>query len=274
MKNAKLTILVAVMIVIVSGCNFISNTFQYKNKTREFVELLIQGQYDQCVDRMAMDHEIARDSNIDTVKAALAYFRESLVGNWGAGPYDYSFMNSEKKLTTDDAEKMPDHTSLARIEFSNGKEFGVFEVVFDDRSNKILNIKMLDVKARIPSMTTFWLFGLLALCIPAFNIYMLIRIRRSSLKRKWVKYLAVICLNIPAFVFNPLEGLSFNLLSLQVMLGIGFSYMGYMSSSWTFGIPLGGFYWLWKLMKPQHAREDTTPENDGPAASPERESIH
>jgi len=33
------------------------------------------------------------------------------------------------------------------------------------------------------------------------------------------------------------------------LFGISFSYMGYLSSVWTFGIPLGGLYWLWKLKK-------------------------
>jgi len=62
-----------------------------------------------------------------------------------------------------------------------------------------------------------------------------------------LKYIAVIFLNVPAFTYAAVNGFSFNLLSFQFLLGISFSYMGYLNSAWTFGLPLGGLYWFWKL---------------------------
>jgi hypothetical protein len=79
------------------------------------------------------------------------------------------------------------------------------------------------------------------------------------LTKKWLKYIAVIFLNVPAITYSAVYGLSFNLLSFQILFGISFSYLGYLSSAWTFGVPLGGLYWLWKLSK---KTEDETTENE------------
>ena len=97
----------------------------------------------------------------------------------------------------------------------------------------------------------------MAICVPIFNIWIIRKIKKSDLKKKWLKYIAVIFLNVPAITYNAVYGLSFSLLSFQILFGISFSYMGYLSSAWTFGIPLGGLYWLWKLNK----KEDVTTEN-------------
>lgn len=98
-------------------------------------------------------------------------------------------------------------------------------------------------------MLPFWLFGLLAICVPVFNIYMINQVRKSNLKKKWLKYLAIIVLNIPSITYKALGGLVLELLSFQILLGISFGYMGYLYSTWTFGIPLGGLYLLWQLKK-------------------------
>ncbi|HEY1056388.1 MAG TPA: hypothetical protein VGE24_14675, partial [Emticicia sp.] len=43
------------------------------------------------------------------------------------------------------------------------------------------------------------------------------------------------------------SGLSFKLLNFQILFGISFAFMGYLNSYWTFGIPIGGLYWFFKL---------------------------
>jgi hypothetical protein len=112
-----------------------------------------------------------------------------------------------------------------------------------------LNINKLDVKQPIPSMTIFWLFGLLTICIPIFNVYVIRQIKKSDLRRKWLKYIAVIVLNVPAITYAAVNGLSFKLLNFQILLGLSFSYMGFFNSFWTFGIPFGGLYWIWRLRR-------------------------
>jgi len=242
-KQILLTILV---VSVLAGCDFISDTFDYKDTTKEFVETLIKEDYNKCVELMAMDNEIAKNTNIDTMKMSLVTFRKIIVDNWGT-KLKYSFMKSEKKFSTDKADNTPPNTTVVFVEFNNQKNFGVLQVLFDDKSKKILNIKTLDVKAPIPTMTYFWLFGLVAICIPIFNLYVIRQIKRSDLNKKWLKYIAVFFLNVPAISYAAVNGLSFQLLNFQILLGISFGYMGFFNSYWTFGIPLGGLYWLRKL---------------------------
>ena len=256
MKRMKQFVLTILMVSLLTSCDFIKNTFTYKDKTKDFVETLIKEDYTKCVDQMAMTHEMAENTNIDTMKIGLANFRQLIVNNWGT-ELEYSFMKSEKKFSTVEADNTPPNTTLALIEFNNKKEFGVLEVLFDDKSQKILNIKTLDVKAPIPTMTYFWLFGLLAICIPIFNIYVIRQIKRSDLKKKWLKYIAVIFLNTPAITYAAVSGLSFKLINLQILLGVSFGYMGFLNSYWTFGIPLGGLYWFWKLRQQKNEVTET-----------------
>ena len=205
--------------------------------------------YNKSVQLMALDHETAKNTNVDSLKSGLEQFRTLIGSNFGDGNFEYSLMKSQKKRSTVPGESTPPNTTLAHIEFSNGKELGVFQVLFDDNSKKILNINSLELKAEKPNMLLFWLFGIFPLMVLLFNIYVIREIKRSNLNKKWLKYLAVIVLNVPAISYAAVDGLSYQLLNFQILLGVGFSLMGYLGSVWTFGIPLGGIYWLWKLKK-------------------------
>lgn len=249
-KLAKVKGLVLVFFLsnCLTGCDFIKNSFEFKRATIEFTEALLNEQYDKCVSFIALEHPTAKGTNIDTMKMAFKNFREVIVSNFGS-KLDYSFMKSEKKFSTKEGEGAPPNTTLVLVQISNKSHFGVLKVQFDDSSKKIMGINTLDLKKPIPSMTLFWLFGIVALAVPIFNIYVIRKIRRSKLERKWLKYLAVIFINVPAFSYIAVNGISFQPLNFQFMLGISFSYMGYVNAAWTFGIPLGGLYWFWRLNK-------------------------
>ncbi|RKN78524.1 hypothetical protein [Ulvibacterium marinum] len=257
-KLTKLSLLI-LTISLLTSCDFINNAFTYKDTTEGFVEALIEEDYEKSLTYMATEHDGFKNTNLDTLKVGLANFRQLIVKNFGI-ELDYKFMTANKTFSTVEGESTPPNTTKAQIEFSNDTEFGVFEIIFDDNSNKIYNIQTLDIKEPIPNMMIFWLFGILAICVPVFNIWIIRKIKKSDLKKKWLKYIAVICLNVPAITYSAVNGLSFSLLSFQILLGISFSYMGYLSSAWTFGIPLGGIYWLWKLSTRTVDKEDVENE--------------
>ena len=245
MYKIRISILLLTLSLFVS-CDFVKDSFTFKDKTKEFVETLMKKDYDKCVSQMAVESDMGNNTNIDTLKLGLEQFGTMVERNFGHN-FEYSLMKSEKKRSTIESENTPPNTTLAFIEFSNEKEFGVFQVLFDDNSKKIINIKTLDVKAAIPNMVLFWLFGILPLSVLVFNIYVIRIIKKSTLSKKWLKYLAVLFFNVPAITYSAVEGLSFAFLNFQFLFGISFSFMGYLGSVWTFGIPLGGIYWLRKL---------------------------
>lgn len=245
MNKIRISILL-LTISLLASCNFVKDSFTFKDKTKEFVETLMKKDYDKCVSQMALESEMGKNTNIDTLKLGLEEFRGLVEKNFGHN-FEYSLMKSEKKRSTVESENTPPNTTLALIEFSNGKEFGVFQVLFDDNSKKIININTLDVKSPLPNMMLFWLFGILPLAVLLFNIYVIREIKKSTLSKKWLKYLAVLFFNTPTFTYSAVEGLSYKIINFQFFFGISFSFMGFLGSVWTFGIPLGGIYWLWKL---------------------------
>lgn len=246
MNLIRKILLTILTISLLTSCDFIKNAFTYKDKTKEFVETLLNEDYEKSVDLFAMEHEMAKNTDVEALKKGLVDFRKRIVDNFGI-ELEYSFMKAEKKFSTNDEDNTPPNTTVALVEFSNDKEFGVLKVLFDDNSGKILNINTLDVKEPIPSMTVFWLFGLLAICVPVFNVYVIRQIKRSNRSKKWIKYVAVVFLNVPAITYAAVGGLSYELLNFQILLGVSFGYMGFLNSYWTFGIPLGGLYWFWRL---------------------------
>lgn len=257
MLKVNKILFVVLLLLSLTSCEFISNTFQYKDSTKLFVEALIKKDYTTCM----RESVIAKNTSPDTAKKNLEKFRNIIVSNFGTS-LDYTFMSSQKVFSTLKEVSTPQNTTLVFVQFSNKKEFGVLKVLFDDQTKKILNISTLNVKAPIPSFFKFWLFGLLAICVPIFNIYIIREIKKSGLKNKWWKYLTVTFLNIPSVTYHAVNGLSISYLSLQFLFGIGFAYAGYLSSAITVGLPLGGIYWLWKLKSTNQSEEVSLPEED------------
>jgi len=247
------------MIIVISwvatGCDFIKNTFTYTDKTKALVDLILEDKYDSAIQHFALEHEMARDMNVADLKENFALFKDRLIVNYGKR-LEYRLMKSEKRWSTDKDDNMPPNSTLALIEFRNNREYGVLKVLFDDTSGKILNINITDIKQPIPNMMNFWLLGLFAISVPAFNGYVIYRIKKSELKRKWLKYLAVIALNAPTLIYTAIGGFSVKYFNLQLLLGFSFSYMGYMNTSWAIGVPLGGLYWFIKLRRNESLNSD------------------
>lgn len=195
---------------------------------------------------MAIGH--ASSADIQQLKVSLDTFSNVIVRNFGS-KLEYSFMKAEKKFSTDKEDNLPPNTTLVQIEFHGDKYVGVMEVLFDDKTKKIDNIKALDVKQLIPDMTKFWLFGILAAIVVAFNIYTIVMVKRSGLKRKWLAYIGIILLNVPSIQYHAIDGLFFKLLNFQFLLGVSFQKMGYFGSAWAVAIPLGAIVAQWRISR-------------------------
>ena len=257
MKRQFQFLILIIFIFASTSCEFINNTYEYRDTTEIFTEALINEEYDKCMELFALEHEAAQNLILDTLRAALPNLREVIVNNFGEN-LEYTLMSSEKKFSTVEGESTPPNVTSVLIQIENEEEFGVLKLFFDDTSKKIINLNTLNIREKIPSMLLYWLFGLVAILIPIFNIYIINLIRKSNLKRKWLKYFGVLFFNVPTFSFAPVSGLGFKIMNFQFLFGISFSYMGYMGSMFAFGIPLGGLYWLWKLKNKKE--ELSTPE--------------
>lgn len=252
MKNLKTLFFVILLMPLFYSCDFVANVFTYKDSTAEFIDSIIKEDYDKSLDFTGSTNE---DSDLDSIRIRLVYFREYLVDRFGT-KIEYSFLKAQKTRSTITTENTPEGATDVFIQINNDEYFGVLQLLFEDQSGKIIKADVLNIKEQIPSMSIFWLVGLIAICVPVFNIYMIIRIRQSSLKKKWLKYIAIILLNLPTITYTALGALSFQLLKTQALFGIGFSIFGYAYSYWAIGIPLGGIYWYWRLAERKRLIKD------------------
>ena len=239
MNSLKKFILILLLTPILSGCIF-TNIQNYTDTTESFVNSILEEDYNK-----GRNYVVGQGNGITNDQ--LSDFRRHITNIYGTD-LSYSFLRSEKTISTNQSQNSHPGTTQVFIQFSNGKLFNRFSVLFDDASKKIININISDKQRLTPSVIPFILFILLAICVPVFNIYVIIQICRSDLKKKWLKCLAVLVFNLPTLVYGAYDGISFNLLDIQILLGVSFQYAGYLSAI-SFGIPLGGIYWYNKLNK-------------------------
>jgi len=262
MIRIKQALFLILIISVFTSCDFIHNTLTYKSSAKAFTEALLKEDYNTSVGLLVIGPETG---SADTLKKHLPLVRELIVKNFGT-ELEYTLMSSEKKFSNLKEDNTPPNSTVILLQISNKKEFGVIRFLYDDTSKKILQLNVLNVKEPVPHMAFFWMFGMFALAVPIFNIYMIRRIKRSTLKRKWLKYITVIVVNVPSFTCHTNGAITFALLGFQFMFGIGFNYMGYINTFWSFGLPLGGLYVLYLLMKKDDEELFAQP---GPAIEPE-----
>ncbi|MBB1151378.1 hypothetical protein H4K35_14925 [Myroides sp. NP-2] len=241
--------IVLLAISIITSCSFTKNAKTYESTTESFIEALKQEDFDTCLSLMQMENGKGQRLNPDTLRVEFTQFKRMLNAHFGEKPYEYEVVKWEKTLSTNPEESTPTNATRAFVEFNNGDELGVFQLLFDDTTNKVLDIRALDIKVNKPDLLLFWLLGLIPLAVVLFNIYIIREIKRSNLQKKWLKYLAVILLNVPTFTYTAAGNATFHLLSFQFLFGAGFSGQGIIESAWSVGLPLGGLYWLWMLKR-------------------------
>ncbi|MDB5117165.1 MAG: hypothetical protein JWQ79_2657 [Mucilaginibacter sp.] len=254
MKKTLLILLTVITIGLFSACDNFKPGYTYGNTAKEFMTSLMQKDYNKCISLMKLGDKTADKAYMDTIKSGLDYFHDKVEQQYGDN-LNFSFLQTEKAFSAN-IKPVPNSTPIV-LQLSNDKDLGAVEALFDNASGKIISIQPLDVKEPIPDRSSFWLFGALAICIALFNIYMLIRVWRSDMAYKWLQYPIIILVNLAAIGYSPAHGLFFKLASIQYTLGIDFIKLGYLGSTWVFGIPVGSLYILWQLKTGKYKKDET-----------------
>lgn len=211
---------------------------------------IIDGEIDQSVNAFAFEHEGFKNMNKNTLNEGLYQFRTDMISQYGKD-VKFTFIEARKHFSNDN-NSIPNSTNVNFL-FQNDKNYGFVKFIYDDNSKKILNVMPEFSNKPLPSMALFYIILIIGLLIPIFNIYVFNMIRKSELKRKWLKYIALILLNFPTIKYFPLEGFDFQFLNFQ-FLGYGFSYYSIFSNV-VIALPIGAIYWFWKLKKLQQEQE-------------------
>ena len=245
MKRFLYCAFILALICCIFGCSLSNNSSNYTDTTKNFTNALLDSNYTACANLMNFDKS---QKNIDRNQLRIGFdsLRVKIARDFGR-KLEYSFMSAKKKASKDDSFSIPENSTLVYIEFHNTEKIGALKVLFDDKTGKIDNIKNVALMQKVPDMTKFWLFSLLAAAIVAYNIYGLILVYKSQLTSKWAYYLAVIILNIPALEYHVMQGIDLKIFAHQYYLGIYFQHIGYLGSVWAIGIPIGTMFVSLKL---------------------------
>lgn len=246
MKYVFMFVLVS---AILSGCGMKQSLGEVQNTSVAFVEHMVKGDYEQLFTQINWDQEgLVKDSVIDYFDVlryrvqsdfgrdlqykALGYKQNQLI--WTSNPDARQEFGGKPGV------------KYSYVQISDPFRFSVFQLGLD-ANNKVLSINMANDIYPIPDSTRFWSIGILLLVIVlAFNIFVLVRVYKSDVTRKWLKYLIVVLVNIPAIGSKLMGGWFFKMFSFQLM-GIGFAAHSYLDAYWVIGLPLGAIIVFWKL---------------------------
>lgn len=214
------------------------------------MENIMEGKINQNVNLFALEHEGMKNMDKNVLNDGLYQFRTDMISMYGKD-IKFTFLGANKYYSSNN-NTIPNATNVNLL-FQNDKNYGIIKFIYDDNSKKVLNVNPEFSNQPLPSMLLFYGVAIVGLLIPIFNIYVLNMIRKSQLKFKWLKYIALILLNFPTIKYSALEGFNFQFFNFQ-FLGYGFNFMSIFSSV-AIALPIGAIYWFWKLKKIKKVQE-------------------
>ena len=79
MNRVKQILLTIFSVFLLTSCDLIKNALTYKDKTKEFIETLLKEDYEKSIDHFALEHETAKNTDVEALKKGLADFRRKIV---------------------------------------------------------------------------------------------------------------------------------------------------------------------------------------------------
>jgi hypothetical protein len=245
MNLNKLLIALPVLLILFSGCTFLNAVSNYKDTSIELINQIVKADYQKASEHFVHPKN-GGEIPLDTFKQKIKPFRDLLVKNFGTDLTLSSVRVSKTAYKSGETGPFP---TECFIQVKNKTNFGYCRVVFDDQSNKIISINLQSVNGPIPSLTLFLFLCIVPLIVLGFNIYTIRRVLKSSINKKWLRILMIVVLNVPAFTYSLLNGFSFELANIQILLGVSFGMIGYIDTCWTVGLPIGSLIVNYQITK-------------------------
>ncbi|MFT5780260.1 MAG: hypothetical protein ACI837_003221 [Crocinitomicaceae bacterium] len=229
-----------VLIVFTTGCSFLNSSSEGYDNAVSQVNAIVSGDFDEAISYFDID--LSDTAQVNQLKRAIPNIQKAITENFGT-EYDLSFSKSDKSFKFSTAEESSVEPLKIKIQIKNDTHFGVIEATINEQNSKIQYINLLNYKEEIPSYLLLYLAGLIAIGVAALNVMAIRRIRKSNLKKKWLRIIGVLVFNVPAITLTALGHFSLDI-SFQILLGIGFSATGIDETLVTFGIPIGSILTL------------------------------
>lgn len=120
------------------------------------------------------------------------------------------------------------------------------KIEYNPTTNKPISIQLSEPYENPYTTSFWWIAAILGIGVMAFNIFTIVKVKKSKLDRKWLMYLLIILLNTPYISSSP-EKISAGI-SIIHILGFGYAFMGKYSFV-KIGIPIGAFIAWYKMKK-------------------------
>lgn len=254
----KIFLLLLVIFSLV-GCSFFN-----KEKSIQLAKCIVEGEYEKVIEES--DDLIFQQMSRDSLIMGLKTMHDFIQMNLGS-EVEYTFIHSERNYKSQMGKGFTgENMDLTVIMLSNGNKSSMLSLLYNRETGKAVYFKV--GEAREVDMSFYWILSSLALLVVAFIIYTIVRVKKSDMKKKWVKYILAVVVNIPLFMVTPVGVKPFLFLvtssgvklSLGVsIMGVGFEYLG--PDSYTkIAFPLGSIIVLYLLRKHNKKKETETVE--------------
>jgi len=236
-----LRILLLLIIISFSSCNFFENHFSAKKKSLDFFDALLNDDFDKCVDLMpiATHPELSKD----TMVAQMRQFKEKLDSRMGLN-LQPTFLSSltDKNATVDP----PVTHELGVVQLANDTCYAKFEVRFDNTTGQVDNIELVSINT-VPEASNLNVFGFFAIIVLSFNLFTIWKVVKSNLVGKWKWIFAIVIFNYPTLVYSVIQGPFISWKNIQVLLGVSYSIADIDEMKVMIGLPIGAIWVLYKL---------------------------
>lgn len=205
-----------------------------------FVHSLVNGNSDAALG--LIDPNLHQDS----ASAMLDALRYRLMNNFGKEISVKTLGSEQVVLLLGSNKLLSQSPRRSYVQIEDGYKFSVIQVVFND-ANKIVSFGMLREIYPKPKTQRMWMIGIpILLIVLGFNIFVMYKVYKSDVRRKWLKFLMILLLNLPSIGYSAINGVFFKIIYIN-LLGVSFSYSSYWSTYLVISFPIGAIIVYWKL---------------------------
>jgi predicted transcriptional regulator with HTH domain len=228
-------------VLCLCSCNSVN-----KEKSIEITQNVAEGNYDAVLNEL--DESVFQAIGKDSLKTILTKMAQQIKLNVG-DDLDYTFLKGEKKFVYHSDQKNDYFYTETMI--SGDEKCYTARIHYNPTTNKPISIQLSEPYENPYTTSFWWIAAILGIGVMAFNIFTIVKVKKSKLDRKWLMYLLIILLNTPYISSSP-EKISAGI-SIIHILGFGFAFAGQYSFV-KIGIPIGAFI-AWYKMKKQKQKE-------------------
>lgn len=228
-------------VLCLCSCNSLN-----KEKSIEITQNVAEGNYDAVLNEL--DESVFRAIGKDSLKTILTKMAQQIKLNVG-DDLDYTFLKGEKRVSF--SSNQTNNYFYTETMISGEDKCYTAKIEYNPTTNKPISIQLSEPYENPYTASFWWIAAIFGIGVMAFNIFTIVKVKKSKLDRKWLMYLLIILLNTPYISSSP-EKISAGI-SIIHILGFGYAFMGKYSFV-KIGIPIGAFI-AWYKMKKQKQKE-------------------